>query len=78
VSSAINKPMEVLGKYAARRLFAARARKGAPAQVEIHITEADLALAMSTVAQAAWNSAFEAMQKARAKTDREIEEEGGS
>jgi hypothetical protein len=71
----INRSMRVLGEYAAKRLFDARSRSG-QRNVEIHINERDLALAMATVAQAAWNAAVEAVQKTREQTERELEEEG--
>lgn len=66
----INQPMRDLGKYTARRLFEARGNKS-----EIHITEADLALAIGAAAQAAWTSAINAVQRVREQTDREIEDE---
>jgi hypothetical protein len=71
----INRSMRVLGEHAAKRLFDARSRRG-QRNVEIHINERDLALAMATVAQAAWNAAVEAVQKTREQTERELEEEG--
>lgn len=66
----INKPMRELGKYTARRLFAARGGNS-----EIHITEVDLALACACAAQAGFTAGIKALQKAQAATDREIEEE---
>lgn len=66
----INQPMRDLGEYTARRLFEARGNKS-----EIHITEADLALAIGAAAQAAWTSAMNTIQRVRTNTDREIEEE---
>lgn len=64
MSKTISQPMQVLGNHAARRLFLGRARRG-QRQVEIHITEADLALAMAGVAQAAWDAAIDALERAR-------------
>ena len=66
----INKPMRELGKYTARRLFAARGNKS-----EIHITEAELALAIGCAAQAAFTAGIQAVQKVREQTDREVDEE---
>jgi hypothetical protein len=67
---AIGRVAKVIGDHAARRLFAARGDNS-----EIHITERDLALAMSVCAQAGWDTCMTAVQKVREKTDREIENE---
>lgn len=66
----VNKPMRELGKYTARRLFAARGNKS-----EIHLSEEELGLAMSAVAQAAWTAACNAIQKVREQTAREVADE---
>jgi hypothetical protein len=72
----INKVATTIGEHAAQRIFQARAGKGKKSGVEIHITETDLALAMSVCAQAGWDTCMAAVQKVRDDTDREIEEEG--
>lgn len=72
----IGKVAKTIGDHAARRLFQARAGNGKKSGVEIHITETDLALAMSVCAQAGWDTCMTAVQKVREDTDREIEEEG--
>jgi hypothetical protein len=70
MSNSIGKVAKTIGDHAARRLFAARGNNS-----EIHLSEGDLALAMSVCAQAAWDTCMAAVQKVREETDREIEEE---
>jgi len=73
MSDSINKPMRVLAEYAAQKLFQSRAK----GKKEVRLSEEELATAMAAVAQAAWTACFEAVQRVRERTDREIEEENG-
>jgi len=66
----ISQAMRDLGKYTARKLFAARGNKS-----EIRLNETELALAMGAVAQAAFTAGVNAVQRAREQTDMQIEEE---